>query len=164
MLWVRGFLFTVLVPGMVGGVVPFLLSGGRPLQDGVWRLGWMPVAVGAAIFFSCLLSFLAAGGTPTPFFARGLRGLVGEEPARLVRGGLYQVSRNPMYVGVLLVIFGQAVLFASTPIAVYGLAAWLFLHVIVVRVEEPHLRAKQGHSFEEYCRRVPRWLGLPRSH
>jgi protein-S-isoprenylcysteine O-methyltransferase Ste14 len=107
---------------------------------------------------------VAAGGAPAPFFARGLRGLVGEEPARLVRGGLYQVSRNPMYVGVLLVVFGQAALFASTRIALYGLAAWVFLHIIVVRVEEPHLRAKQGHSYEEYCRRAPRWLGLPRSH
>jgi protein-S-isoprenylcysteine O-methyltransferase Ste14 len=164
MLWIRGLLFTVLVPGMVGGVVPILLSGGRPLQDGVWRLGWIPVSVGAAIYLSCLVSFLAAGGTPTPFFARGVRGLIGEEPAKLVCGGLYQISRNPMYVGVLLVVFGQAVLFASGPIALYGLAAWLFLHVAVVAIEEPHLRAGQGQSYEEYCRRTPRWLGLPRSH
>ena len=164
MLWIRGLIFTVLMPGVAGGVVPLLLSGGGPLQDGAWRLGWIPVAVGAAIFFSCLLNFLAAGGTPAPFFSRGLRGLVGDEPAKLVCGGLYQVSRNPMYLGVLLVVFGQAVLFASTWIALYGMVAWLFLHVTVVRVEEPHLRAKQGQSYEEYCRRVPRWLGLPQSH
>ena len=164
MLWLRGLTFSVLVPGMAGGLVPFVLSGDKPLQAGAWRLGWIPVAVGTAIFLSCLLNFLAAGGTPAPFFARRLRGLMGEEPGKLVCSGLYQVSRNPMYVGVLLVVFGQAVLFASTPVALYGLAAWLFLHATVVRVEEPHLRRKQGQSYEEYCRRVPRWLGLPRSY
>jgi protein-S-isoprenylcysteine O-methyltransferase Ste14 len=62
----------------------------------------------------------------------------------------------------LLVIFGQALLFASSAIALYGLGAWLLVHIGVVRVEEPHLRAKHGQAFDEYCRRVPRWLGLPR--
>jgi protein-S-isoprenylcysteine O-methyltransferase Ste14 len=162
MLWLRGLLFTLLIPGVVGGLAPYLLSGSRPIQPGLWRLGWIPFCLGAAIYLSCLLNFLAASGTPAPFFTRRLRAVVGEEPAGLVCGGLYRFSRNPMYLGVLLVVFGQALLFASARIALYGLGGWLFLHLVVLCVEEPHLRAKQGKSFDEYCRRVPRWIGLPR--
>jgi protein-S-isoprenylcysteine O-methyltransferase Ste14 len=163
MLWLRGLLFTLLIPSAVGGLTPYLLSGSRPLQPGWWRLGWIPLALGVGIYLSCLLNFLAAHGTPAPFFSKRLRTVIGEEPAGLVRAGLYRFSRNPMYVGVLLVVFGQALLFSSARIALYGLAGWLFLHLAAVCVEEPHLRAKQGATYEEYCRRVPRWLGLPRS-
>ena len=162
MLWIRGLLFTLLVPCVVAGLAPYLIGGAKPLQPGFWRLGWIPVCLGAAISVSCLLNFLAAHGTPAPFFTRRLRGIIGEEPAGLVRAGLYGFSRNPMYVGALVAIFGQALLFASPRIALYGLACWLFMHLAVVCIEEPHLRAKQGQAFEDYCRRVPRWLGLPR--
>jgi protein-S-isoprenylcysteine O-methyltransferase Ste14 len=91
-----------------------------------------------------------------------VRRVVGEEPATLVRGGLYRFTRNPMYVGVLTAILGQAVLFASPSVAVYGLACWLGMHLFVVFIEEPHLRAKRGPAYEDYCRRVPRWVGPSR--
>jgi len=78
-----------------------------------------------------------------------------------VSGGLYRFSRNPMYLGVLLAVFGQAVIFASDPIAGYGVALAGFFQVVVVFVEEPHLRKARGAAFDEYCRRVPRWL-VPR--
>lgn len=162
MLWVRAFLFTALAPGVVGFLVPTLLHSGVPLRGGVWKLGWIPALLGGAIYAACLLKFLAAGGTPAAFILRPVRHLVGEEPAQLVRGGLYRFTRNPMYVGVLTAIFGQAVLFASPSVAVYGLACWLGMHLFVVFVEEPHLRARQGRGYEDYCRRVPRWLGPSR--
>ncbi len=161
MLWLRGLLFS-LVPGLLWGLVPYWLSGSKPLQRGLWQLGWIPLCLGAAVYLGCLLNFLAAHGTPAPFFTRRMRGIIGEEPAGLVCAGMYRFSRNPMYVGMLLAIFGQALLFASVPVTLYGLAAWLSVHLGVVRVEEPHLRAKHEQAFEEYCRRVPRWLGLPR--
>ncbi|MFB3778670.1 MAG: isoprenylcysteine carboxylmethyltransferase family protein [Bryobacteraceae bacterium] len=162
MLWIRGLLFTLLMPCLGGGLAPYLLSGSRPLQPGWWRIGWVPLSLGGAVYLSCLLNFLAAKGTPAPFFMRRMHSIIGEEPGSLVCAGLYKFTRNPMYVGVLLVIFGQALLFASAAIALYGLAAWLFFHLVVVRVEEPHLRAKQGAGYDDYCRRVPRWLGLPK--
>ncbi len=161
MLWLRGLLFT-LGPCVIWVVVPYLLSGSRPLQTGWWRLGWLPLALGIGAYLWCLLNFLAAHGTPAPFFAKKLRAVIGQEPDGLLSSGIYRFSRNPIYVGMLLVIFGQALLFASARIAVYGLTAWFLAHLAVVRLEEPHLRAKHGPAFEEYCRRVPRWLGLPR--
>lgn len=162
MLWWRGLIFTVLVPGVVGAVLPLSLCSGLPPRAGVWQAGWAAIAAGAVIYLWCLLRFLAAGGTPAIFFTRPLRFLIGEEPAGLVHGGPYRFSRNPMYLGVVLAVFGQAALFASLRVAMYGAGVWLIFHIVVVLIEEPHLRATQGAPYESYCRSVPRWLGWPR--
>lgn len=162
MLWVRGLVFTVLVPAVVGFFLPSAVDPRAQFRGGFWNAGWLMVAAGTLIYALCLFRFLAAGGTPAIFFTRPLRFLIGEEPAGLVSGGLYRFSRNPMYVGVLLVVFGQAVLFASPPLASYGCAVFIVFHLVVVLVEEPHLRATRGSPYELYCRTVPRWLGLPK--
>ena len=162
MLWVRGIVFTVLVPAVVGFVLPSAVDPRARLQRGIWDAGWLLVAAGMLTYALCLIRFLAAGGTPAIYFARRLRLLIGEEPAGLVSGGPYRFSRNPMYLAVLMVVLGQAVLFASPRLAAYGCAVFLFFHLMVMFFEEPHLRAARGPSYDLYCRSVPRWLGRPR--
>lgn len=159
LLWLRGLIFTALVPSVVGFVLPSAIDPHAPRAGGLWDLGWLPVMAGTGIYLLCLACFLAAGGTPAIFFTRHLRFLLGEEPAGLVSTGLYRFSRNPMYVGVLLAVFGQALLFASRRIAVYGCSAACVFHAVVVFLEEPHLRAARGAAYEQYTRTVPRWLG-----
>jgi protein-S-isoprenylcysteine O-methyltransferase Ste14 len=161
MLWIRGLIFTVLVPAVVGYFLPSAVDSSAHTRSGVWEFGWIPMAAGAAIYTLCLLRFLAAGGTPAIFFTRPLRLLLGEEPQGLVSEGLYRFSRNPMYVGVLLFVFGRAILCASSAMAVYGCVVFAFFHLVVVFLEEPHLRATRGPSYEVYSREVPRWLGMP---
>lgn len=158
MLWLRGLLFTLLVPCVVGILVPSLIDSGSSIKGGWWGIGWLLVATGSIIYALCLLEFLASGGTPAIFFTRHLKFVIGEEPSRLVKRGLYRVSRNPMYVGVLLTVFGQAILFASVTVALYGFGLWLAFHVVVVLLEEPHLRRERGLSYDNYCRQVRRWL------
>jgi protein-S-isoprenylcysteine O-methyltransferase Ste14 len=158
-LWIRGLIFTVLVPGVVGVVLPSIIYRGHGVRGGLWEAGWILVAAGATVYGLCLFRFLTSGGTPAIFFTRRFRTLVGEEPDKLVQDWLYRISRNPMYVGVLLVVFGQALLFASIRVACYGIALWLFFHLTVVFQEEPHLRKVHGPSYDEYSRRVPRWFG-----
>jgi protein-S-isoprenylcysteine O-methyltransferase Ste14 len=63
-----------------------------------------------------------------------------------------------MYVGVLTAIVGQAVAFASVRIGVYALTMFGLFTAVVMLLEEPHLRAERGSEYDEYCRRVPRWL------
>ena len=162
MLWLRGLIFTVLVPCLVGAYVPHMYTGGRALRGGWWQLGWYPVAAGAVIYTICLVDFLRAGGTPAIFFTRALKFALGEEPSKVVRKGLYRVSRNPMYIGVVTAVFGQALIYASPQIAWYGFFLCVCFHLAVVLLEEPHLRTERGESYKEYCRQVPRWLGLPR--
>ena len=162
MLWLRGLIFSILVPGVVAFFLPLALDSDARLKGGIWQVGWLPVAAGTLIYALCLVRFLMAGGTPAIFFAHHLRFVIGEEPSSLVSGGLYRVSRNPMYLGVLLVVFGQAVLFSSQVLAGYACEVVIFFQMVVVFVEEPHLRATRGSSYESYCRMVPRWVGLPR--
>jgi protein-S-isoprenylcysteine O-methyltransferase Ste14 len=158
MLWIRGLIFSVLVPGVVAFVLPSAIDPGAHRAGGIWDVGLLPIAAGAVIYLLCLMRFLAAGGTPAIFFTRPIRFLLGEEPGGLVSEGLYRFSRNPMYAGVILAILGQAILWASVRVAAYGCAAFLFFHLVVVCLEEPHLRRTRGPSYELYCRTVPRWL------
>jgi protein-S-isoprenylcysteine O-methyltransferase Ste14 len=158
--WIRGLIFTVIVPGTIAEYIPSRMVESLTPPGGFWNAGWFVSGIGAAGYFLCFLHFLASGGTPAIFFTRPVRFLIGEEPHRLVQAGLYRLTRNPMYVGVLLVIFGQALRYASWPVAEYGLFVWLGFHIVVVLLEEPHLREERGAAYDEYCRRVPRWVGI----
>lgn len=160
--WIRGVIFTVLVPGTVAVYVPLRMSERLTPRGGLGQVGWLLIGMGTLGYLWCFLQFLMSGGTPAIFFTRPVKFLLGEEPGRLVQEGLYRYSRNPMYVSVLLVIFGQALRFGSPQIAEYGLIVWLGFHIVVVLLEEPHLREQGGSSYEEYCRHVPRWIWFRR--
>ena len=153
LLFLKNVLFTVVVPGAVAVYVPLGLAGGRGGPPPEWGVAQyaalLPLASGCAVYFWCLWDFAAFGrGTPAPVDA----------PRRLVVRGLYRHVRNPMYVGVLLVIAGWALLFRSPRVLGYGAAVALFFHLFVVAVEEPSLRGKFGNSYGQYCREVGRWL------
>jgi len=63
-----------------------------------------------------------------------------------------------MYVGVLLVLMGEVLLFASLPLLIYALLVMACFHLFIVLYEEPKLRRQFGPDYDAYCRRVPRWL------
>lgn len=63
-----------------------------------------------------------------------------------------------MYLGVALAILGQAILFRSLHVAIYSMIMLLIAHAFVVLYEEPTLRRQFGDSYEEYQRKVPRWV------
>lgn len=90
-------------------------------------------------------------GTPSPVAA----------PERLVVSGLYKYVRNPMYISVLLLIVGQALLFANTSLLLYAACVWIAVHLFVLLYEEPTLSARFGSEYEAYKKRTPRWI--PRS-
>ncbi len=162
MLWIRLFIFTLVVPVVGGIVVPWLFYRGLSLQSGLWEAGWIFLVIGSAIYVWCLLSFFTAGGTPALFFTRHLKFLIGEEPSKLMQSGLYRVSRNPMYIGAVLAVLGQAIIFASLGLFLYTVVMAIGFYLVVVLMEEPHLRKKYGPSYDAYCQRVPRWFSLSR--
>jgi protein-S-isoprenylcysteine O-methyltransferase Ste14 len=157
----RGCVFTLLVPFVAGLWIPWSLIGARPPAGGWWRTGWLPLGVGIALYAWCLVLFLLSGGTPAIFFTRHLGFLIGREPSQLVRGGPYRFSRNPMYIAVAAVVFGEALRYRSARALAYGCAVLLFFHLVIVFLEEPHLRKARGPGYEAYLRATPRWLGLP---
>ncbi len=146
----KNVLFTVVVPGSVGVYVPLLLTRGRPTASGILLAAALLVlAVGAAIYGWCVWDFAHVGrGTPLPIDA----------PKQLVCRGLYRHTRNPMYVGVLTVILGWALLFRAPALVVYALVVWSCFHAVIVAYEEPHLRREFGDGYIQYCARVGRWL------
>ena len=148
---VNTLLFTIIVPGTVAILIPQWLVGGFfPPQPGVltW-IGAVAFARGAAIYFRCSWEFAARGlGTPAPM-----------APTRfLVTTALHRYVRNPMYIGVALAILGEAALFRSVHVAEYAGIMLLVAHVFVVFYEEPTLQRQFGESYEEYRRKVPRWI------
>ena len=163
MVWLRGIVFTVLVPGVFFWWIPQQLRHGNPAPGGWWRAGWILLALGAAGYLQCLLAFLLAGGTPALFFTRPIRFLLGEEPGKVVRGGLYRHSRNPMYLSFVSVIAAQAIIDRSLYVAIYAALVMIFFHLVVVFLEEPHLARVRGLDYLAYRQRVPRWFGRPRA-
>ena len=63
-----------------------------------------------------------------------------------------------MYLGVLLIVIGQAVLFHSRTLLCYAAFCWLAAHVFVLSYEEPTPEQKFGDEYREYRQRVPRWI------
>src|SRR5262249_32942534 len=147
-------IFVVFVPGSVIGLVPFLLSSWhlRPPFFGLSSLRWIGVLLflaGLPVFVDFLIRFVRDGrGTPAP----------AAPPRHLVASGGFRYVRNPGYIGVLAMIFGQGLIFGSSAVLVYGVGVALAFHLFVVLFEEPTLRAQFGEEYAAYCRRVPRWL------
>ena len=118
----------------------------------IWMVGFLPLLSGVVLYLWCAGAFTFIGkGTPAPIDA----------PKVLVIQGPYQWVRNPMYIAVLSVVIGEAILFRSFLLVGYALLVWLVVHLFVIFVEEPSLRGQFGGSYETYLRTVRRWL--PRS-
>jgi len=147
---VKNLLFTVFVPGTVAGFLPWRFTRGESLSSSAGiAIALLLFAAGGAIYFWCLWDFASFGrGTPAPVDA----------PKRLVVRGLYRYTRNPMYVGVLTVIFGWVVLFGALGLLVYLAFVATCFQLFVVYYEEPHLSRTFGESYQEYLARVGRWL------
>jgi protein-S-isoprenylcysteine O-methyltransferase Ste14 len=82
----------------------------------------------------------------------------GERPARLQVSGWYGRVRHPLLLGVVAILLGEAIWFASLALLAYALSYWLWLHVFVTVREERDLREAFGDAYASYAREVPRWL------
>ena len=144
-------IFTIVVPGTVAILIPRWLMGGfrTPPRGLLLWLGGIVFCGGAMTYFRCAWEFAARGlGTPAPI-----------APTKyLVTTALHRYVRNPMYIGVALAIVGEAIIFRSVHVAIYAGLMLLIAHVFVVLYEEPTLRRQFGDSYEEYRRKVPRWI------
>ena len=81
-------------------------------------------------------------------------------PDQLVTTGLYSLSRNPMYVAVVLVLLGWSALFHSVALLIYAVAIAAAFHLRVVLGEEPWLAQTHRGSWLRYSAQVPRWFGF----
>ncbi|PBC03608.1 isoprenylcysteine carboxylmethyltransferase family protein [Mesorhizobium sp. WSM3860] len=146
-------LFFVAAPGVVAGLLPWLLTDRyrmpQSIVPGFAPVGWILVVGAAAILLHSFARFALEGlGTPAPV----------APTEKLVVGGVYRHVRNPMYVAVLSIILGQALIFSSWAVFVYGLIAAAAMLSFVKFYEEPTLARRYGAQYEAYRRAVPGWL------
>jgi protein-S-isoprenylcysteine O-methyltransferase Ste14 len=154
-LLVRNLFFTLLQPGIVAGLVPYLLLN-RKWRDLIVdpvrvheKVGALLFISGLIIMFTCILSFALKGeGTLSP----------ADPTKKLVRAGLYKYSRNPMYVGVMMILIGESLYTGSSALMIYSLVIWIAFQLFIVFREEPRLRKDFGEEYTVYTRQVRRWI------
>jgi protein-S-isoprenylcysteine O-methyltransferase Ste14 len=148
-------LFTVLIPAAVGGWIPLSLRGGTPPTANLALrcLAVVCIASGIAVYLhTAFWGFALRGhGSPAPI----------APPKTLVVVGLHRYVGNPMYLGVLLVVVGEALLFKSKAILLYAAGVWFIVHWFVLFYEDRHWRRPLAN---EYKQRVPRWIPRFTSH
>ena len=147
-------IFLVVAPGTIAVYIPWTICRWRFASP---LLGFFPfriigvlmITAGLPVLLDSFVRFAIKGmGTPAPV----------APPQHLVMTGLYRHVRNPMYVAVSLLIFGQGLLFGSVRLLEFGVVVWLAFFAFVVFYEEPALRRKFGKDYEKFCARVPRWI------
>lgn len=149
-MFLRALFAFLALPGMVALLIPAII-GMRELNTGgqFAPIGLLPLAAGFALLLWCVRDFYVSGkGTLAPW----------SPPRHLVTVGLYRYSRNPMYLAVTMMLAGWAVCFWSPVLAIYTGSVIVGFHLRVVFGEEPWLARTHGAAWDEYQRKVPRWL------
>ena len=147
----KSLLFLILAPGVVAGYIPLaLLRQGPQIETGFFTyLAFLLWLIGVIVLLWCFWDFLTKGrGTPAPI----------DPPKELVITGLYNYVRNPMYVGVLITIIGHFLWFKTIWMIVYAAVVFLAFNLFVTLYEEPHLKKTFGAAYEDYTKKVPRWI------
>ncbi|MET0842342.1 MAG: isoprenylcysteine carboxylmethyltransferase family protein [Mycetocola sp.] len=150
--WIGTIAFLLLAPGIVAGFIPWLITGWRRQDWGgatwvVAPVAWIAIAVGAAFLVHAFALFALHRGTPAPV----------APTETLVVTGVYRFVRNPMYLSVLAIILGQALLFASWGLVLYAAMVLVAVVSFVKGYEEPTLARTYGAQYLDYRRNVPGW-------
>ena len=169
---VRHALFAVALPWLIlyrtAGMEEMRLDAGFPAAGSVL------IVLGAALYIRAFAERLRmtalvtaaddAPGTPATA-ADGTTSATaadGSPPAGDARPvwstGVHGWSRNPLQLGVVIILFGECLAFESIALLVYAVLCWAGLTLYLVLVEEPALRRALGDEYLRYCRQVPRWL------
>jgi len=155
-LWIATIAGMIAVPVIPEIVIPWLIVAAtlpHPLGHfGTLQLiGLLFVLTGTFLEIWVVFAFFKWGqGTPAPY----------NPPLKFVTEGLYKYTRNPMYLGAVLIWMGEALYFFSLWLLVFGAFMTLVLHLFLILYEEPNLAKRFGRSYLDYCERTPRWLPI----
>lgn len=147
---------TILYMGFMHGVFTYLIPYQISTRDflilnvGVFSYLAIPFfIIGTSIIIWCSVDMVQKGkGTPAHV----------DPPKKLIVNGLYRYTRNPIYVGGLLILLGYIFWFGSGIMVVYFSLFILAYQILITLIEEPILRNTFGKEYEEYCQQVPRWI------
>jgi protein-S-isoprenylcysteine O-methyltransferase Ste14 len=149
----RTIVFFALAPGVVAGLIPWWLARWEwatplPFWIALRVLGAALIAGGAIALVHAFTAFVLEGaGTPAPV-----------APTRhLVVGGLYRYVRNPMYIAVVGIVVGQALLLGRLVLLLYAALIAAAMAAFARWYEEPTLQQQFGIEYAAYQRAVPAW-------
>jgi len=154
MLLLRSIFFTFVLPGTVTVLIPYWIISSRSPElsssyPAVRYFGFPLMVIGAAGLLWCIWQFFAEGrGTLAPV----------DPPKHLVVRGLYRYVRNPMYVSVMAILLGEAILFSRVLLLIEAGVFFALAYLFVVLYEEPALRRQFGESYVSYSQTVERWI------
>lgn len=149
----KSLLITLLMPGSVVGLLPFLILRSSPERATV---GISPISILAIVGAFAGISVLLFSIWEFAFRGRGTLAPI-DPPRILVVSGFYRYTRNPMYLAVVLTLLCEALFFQSYALLLYAGFMFLGFHMFVRFYEEPHLRSHFGRSYDDYMKSVPRW-------
>ena len=152
----KAFLFGLIVATFVILVFPILLvKVNNFLGLSIIRntpflfIGILLAILGIGLFFYCTFIFSKVGkGTPVPI----------EPPKKFVYSGIYSYVRNPIYVGYVLIFFSYFFIFGHSGLLLYPFIGIIVLHFYIILIEEKALRRRFGKAYEDYLKKVPRWI------
>ena len=148
-MFARAVLAFLILPGFVAILAPPLIASADPWRGAVWVPGLAVMLVGTFVLLWCVRDFYVSGkGTLAPW----------DPPKKMVSVGLYRYVRNPMYLGVLVLVLGWAFFLSSVMLASYTIVLAIGFHIRVLIHEEPWLESKFGEDWKTYKACVPRWL------
>lgn len=151
-------LVTLLIPLLVLVVVPYLFISFDlaifPQALGVWEIiAILLILLGFILVVWVGVAYAREGrSTPVPL----------SPPKKFVAKGPYTLSRNPMYVGMLVVIIGEALLLQAPWMLAFTTLIFIIFYLYVKFEEEPRMIQRFGASYQDYMKKVPRWLSLKR--
>lgn len=152
MLFLKNLIFSLIIPATVSVYVPLYISRNYSAVSGfqfVFALALL--AIGGIIYVWCVWDFAVFGrATPLPIDA----------PKRLVIRGMYRWTRNPIYLGELIILIGWTMMFGGLQLLVYTVCVGIAFHLFVIFYEEPHLEKLFGDEYRAYCAKVYRWLPM----
>ena len=151
MTFLKSLFFLIPVPGVLIGYIPFvLLLNGPYIEVGFLVNLALPLwMIGGTMVMWCFWDFFTKGhGTPASI----------DPPEELVVTGLYRYIRNPMYVGVELMLVAHFLWFGFWLLLGYAVFFFIAFHKFVTLYEEPALKKKFGKPYKDYLKRVPRWI------
>jgi protein-S-isoprenylcysteine O-methyltransferase Ste14 len=146
---IRAIAAFVALPGVVGFILPISIgiSEGLPVRNAA--LSAMALCLGIFLLLWCVREFYVAGrGTLAPW----------DPPRHLVTTGPYRLSRNPMYIGVVVILLGWCLLWGSRTLVIYTALFLCGFHLRVLLFEEPWSARQFGAQWQAYRARVPRWV------
>jgi protein-S-isoprenylcysteine O-methyltransferase Ste14 len=122
-------------------------------------LSLIPIPIGRSIGVVLLiLGFVAGYSGFSAFRKAGTPIRPGDEPTKLVTSGPYRISRNPMYLGLELVLSGVFFLAKSPFFLIPPIVFFLLINFLQIPFEENLMAKRFGQSYAEYCQRVRRWV------